>query len=120
MSKVTESNPSYPLQHSRIFSLVLSGSFFLLFSIFNGVELLTLFCLSEQNNNKRDGGGEKKTASITVVLKVDMHCDGCASKLVKSVRAFQGLILYEQIERYRPLPFYSEPILVSFKNPYLN
>ncbi|CAN7114671.1 unnamed protein product [Brassica rapa subsp. narinosa] len=91
MSKVTESNPSYPLQHSRIFSLVLSGSFFLLFSIFNGLELLTLFCLSEQNNNKRDGGGEKKTASITVVLKVDMHCDGCASKLVKSVRAFQGV-----------------------------
>ncbi|KAG5403553.1 hypothetical protein IGI04_009672 [Brassica rapa subsp. trilocularis] len=44
-----------------------------------------------KNNNKRDGGGEKKTASITVVLKVDMHCDGCASKLVKSVRAFQGV-----------------------------
>ncbi|CAN6812140.1 unnamed protein product, partial [Brassica oleracea] len=43
------------------------------------------------NNNKRDGGGEKKTASITVVLKVDMHCDGCASKLVKTVRAIQGV-----------------------------
>ncbi|KAF2615420.1 hypothetical protein F2Q70_00007755, partial [Brassica cretica] len=59
--------------------------------IFIGFELLTLFGLSEQNNNKRDGGGEKKTASITVVLKVDMHCDGCASKLVKTARAIQGV-----------------------------
>ncbi|KAF8050748.1 hypothetical protein N665_1893s0015 [Sinapis alba] len=41
--------------------------------------------------NKGDGGGEMKTASVTVVLKVDMHCDGCASKIVKRVRAFQGV-----------------------------
>ncbi|CAN6806457.1 unnamed protein product [Brassica oleracea] len=43
------------------------------------------------NNNKRDVGGEKRMASITVVLKVDMHCDGCASKLVKTARAIQGV-----------------------------
>ncbi|KAF8046473.1 hypothetical protein N665_3663s0005 [Sinapis alba] len=41
--------------------------------------------------NKGDGGGEKKTVSVTAVLKVDMHCDGCASKIVKRVRAFQGV-----------------------------
>ncbi|CAF1773122.1 unnamed protein product, partial [Brassica napus] len=43
------------------------------------------------NENKGDGGGDKKTASITVVLKVDMHCDGCASKIVKCARAFKGV-----------------------------
>ncbi|KAJ0266615.1 hypothetical protein HA466_0005880 [Hirschfeldia incana] len=44
------------------------------------------------NENKGDGGGgEKKTASVTVVLKVDMHCDGCASKIVKCVRSFKGV-----------------------------
>ncbi|WZZ38830.1 hypothetical protein YC2023_035089 [Brassica napus] len=45
----------------------------------------------KNNNNKRDVGGEKRMASITVVLKVDMHCDGCASKLVKTARAIQGV-----------------------------
>ncbi|KAL0709922.1 hypothetical protein Bca4012_016900 [Brassica carinata] len=42
-------------------------------------------------NNKGDGVGEKKTASVAVVLKVNMHCDGCASKFAKSVRAIQGV-----------------------------
>ncbi|KAG2241585.1 hypothetical protein Bca52824_096429 [Brassica carinata] len=48
-----------------------------------------------KNNNKENkgdgGGGEKKTASVTVVLKIDMHCEGCASKIVKCVRTFQGV-----------------------------
>ncbi|XP_013616242.1 PREDICTED: uncharacterized protein LOC106322686 isoform X1 [Brassica oleracea var. oleracea] len=52
--------------------------------------------MGKQNNNnnkenKGDGGGEKKTASVTVVLKIDMHCEGCASKIVKCVRTFQGV-----------------------------
>ncbi|KAG2299908.1 hypothetical protein Bca4012_011476 [Brassica carinata] len=46
---------------------------------------------SNSNEKKGDGGGDKKTASITVVLKVDMHCEGCASKIVKCVRAFKGV-----------------------------
>ncbi|CAA7027751.1 unnamed protein product [Microthlaspi erraticum] len=54
---------------------------------------------SSNNEKKEDGGGaknndsaaEKKTASITVVLKVDMHCEGCASRIVKCVRDFQGV-----------------------------
>ncbi|KAF8102323.1 hypothetical protein N665_0198s0036 [Sinapis alba] len=45
----------------------------------------------KSNENKGDGGADKKTASITVVLKVDMHCEGCASKIVKCVRAFKGV-----------------------------
>ncbi|KAJ0238811.1 Heavy metal-associated isoprenylated plant protein 3 [Hirschfeldia incana] len=46
-----------------------------------------------KNNNKENkgDGGEKKTAPVTVVLKIDMHCEGCASKIVKCVRTFQGV-----------------------------
>ncbi|KAI9193961.1 hypothetical protein LWI28_001765 [Acer negundo] len=43
---------------------------------------------------KKDGGEKKKEAEkgpLTVVLKVDMHCEGCASKIVKCVRAFDGV-----------------------------
>ncbi|KAG7534987.1 Heavy metal-associated domain superfamily [Arabidopsis thaliana x Arabidopsis arenosa] len=56
--------------------------------------------MSEKKNdgdNKKkggDNGGNKKkneTPSITVVLKVDMHCEGCASRIVKCVRSFQGV-----------------------------
>ncbi|CAH2072116.1 unnamed protein product [Thlaspi arvense] len=54
---------------------------------------------TNNNENKGDGGAkknndsaaEKKPASVTVVLKVDMHCEGCASKIVKCVRDFQGV-----------------------------
>lgn len=54
---------------------------------------------NEGDNKKKgeDGGGNKKkneTASVTVVLKVDMHCEGCASRIVKCVRSFQGLIFF--------------------------
>ncbi|KAK3205922.1 hypothetical protein Dsin_019968 [Dipteronia sinensis] len=43
---------------------------------------------------KKDGGEKKKEEEkgpLTVVLKVDMHCEGCASKIVKCVRAFDGV-----------------------------
>ncbi|KAK0605325.1 hypothetical protein LWI29_025508 [Acer saccharum] len=43
---------------------------------------------------KKDGGENKKEAEkgpLTVVLKVDMHCEGCASKIVRCVRAFDGV-----------------------------
>ncbi|BFG34497.1 hypothetical protein CerSpe_207710 [Prunus speciosa] len=38
-------------------------------------------------------GGEKKKEDgpITIVLKVDMHCEGCATKIVKTVKDFQGV-----------------------------
>ncbi|CAL0329063.1 unnamed protein product [Lupinus luteus] len=29
--------------------------------------------------------------NITVVFKVDLHCDGCASKITRNLRAFQGV-----------------------------
>ncbi|KFK27834.1 hypothetical protein AALP_AA8G436000 [Arabis alpina] len=56
---------------------------------------------NNNNNNEKSGdvkpekknesSNEKKTTTITVVLKVDMHCDGCASRIVKCVRSFQGV-----------------------------
>lgn len=40
-------------------------------------------------------GQKKKTNAennnTTVVLKVDMHCEGCASKIIRCLRAFQGV-----------------------------
>lgn len=55
-----------------------------------------------QNNNnegekkKKEGGDAEKKKDekgpITVVLKVDMHCEGCASKIVKCVRGFEGTL----------------------------
>lgn len=37
-----------------------------------------------------DGGGKKDDSPITV-LKLDLHCEGCAKKVKRSVRQFEGL-----------------------------
>ncbi|RXI04649.1 hypothetical protein DVH24_038923 [Malus domestica] len=37
---------------------------------------------------KGDGGEKKEETPITVILKVDMHCEGCATKIVKCVKSF--------------------------------
>ncbi|XP_073106391.1 heavy metal-associated isoprenylated plant protein 3-like isoform X2 [Elaeis guineensis] len=44
-------------------------------------------------NEKKEGGegGKKDDGTITVVLKVDMHCEGCAEKVKKSVKGFEGV-----------------------------
>ncbi|KAL9296790.1 hypothetical protein ACSQ67_022686 [Phaseolus vulgaris] len=44
---------------------------------------------------KKTGGGngnkENQDAATTVVLKLDFHCDGCASKIIRHLRSFQGV-----------------------------
>ncbi|CAI9774594.1 unnamed protein product [Fraxinus pennsylvanica] len=40
------------------------------------------------NNKKKDNGGND---NVTAVLKADLHCDGCASKLLKCIRSFDGV-----------------------------
>ncbi|KAA8544118.1 hypothetical protein F0562_022130 [Nyssa sinensis] len=47
----------------------------------------------KQNDEKKDnnGGGKKDGGSTAVVLKVDMHCDGCATKVKKCIRSFEGV-----------------------------
>lgn len=37
-----------------------------------------------------DGGGKKEEGPITVVLNLDLHCEGCAKKVRRSVNHFQG------------------------------
>ncbi|KAD5961817.1 hypothetical protein R6Q59_014638 [Mikania micrantha] len=40
-----------------------------------------------------DDGGAKKSdgGPVTVVLKLDLHCDGCAKKIKKSISQFEGV-----------------------------
>ncbi|XAR60007.1 hypothetical protein NMG60_11033231 [Bertholletia excelsa] len=46
----------------------------------------------QQKKKKKDSeGGKKGDELITVVLKVDLHCEGCASKIKKRVRCFGGV-----------------------------
>lgn len=61
---------------------------------------LLLLLQKKQNKNegekKNDGnGGAKKEDSglITVVLKVDLHCEGCGSKVVKYLKGLDGICL---------------------------
>ncbi|XP_010541313.1 PREDICTED: heavy metal-associated isoprenylated plant protein 3-like [Tarenaya hassleriana] len=45
-----------------------------------------------ENKTKADEREKKKkNESSSVVLKVDMHCEGCASRIVKCVRGFEGV-----------------------------
>ena len=38
-----------------------------------------------------DAGGKKEEAGpIAVVMKLDLHCEGCAKKVKRSVSHFQG------------------------------
>ncbi|KAL5565774.1 hypothetical protein UlMin_028938 [Ulmus minor] len=46
----------------------------------------------KKKKNDGDGGDKKKEDSpMTVVLKIDMHCEGCASKYRKTVLGFEGV-----------------------------
>lgn len=36
------------------------------------------------------GGGEKAEPPMTVVLKLDLHCEGCAKKVRRLVRTLEG------------------------------
>ncbi|XP_011085142.1 heavy metal-associated isoprenylated plant protein 3-like [Sesamum indicum] len=40
-------------------------------------------------SKKGDNGGGK--SNVTVVLKADLHCEGCVSKVLKCIRSFDGV-----------------------------
>ncbi|CAK9182614.1 unnamed protein product, partial [Ilex paraguariensis] len=44
-----------------------------------------------EGEKKADVGGKKDDGPITVVFKLDLHCDGCAKKVKRSVRHFDGV-----------------------------
>lgn len=50
-----------------------------------------------KSENKNDGGGggggekKKEDGVVTVVMKLDIHCEGCALKIKKSVKNFEGI-----------------------------
>lgn len=47
---------------------------------------------NEKNGDGGGGGGKKKEEiPFTVVLKIDMHCEGCANKITKCVKGFEGV-----------------------------
>lgn len=46
--------------------------------------------MGAKKESKNSDGGNKEESSTPVVLKVDMHCQGCASKITRRVRGFQG------------------------------
>lgn len=49
---------------------------------------------NEKNGEGGGGGGagkNKEENPVTVVLKVDMHCEGCANKIIKCVKGFEGI-----------------------------
>ncbi|XP_031385132.1 heavy metal-associated isoprenylated plant protein 3-like isoform X2 [Punica granatum] len=52
----------------------------------NGGEKKKSCCCGE--DGKKD---EKKNGPNAVVLKIDMHCEGCASKIIKCAKAFEGV-----------------------------
>lgn len=52
----------------------------------------SLSVLQKKNGNKKEGDGDKKDkGSLTIVLKVDCLCEGCANKILKYAREFEGI-----------------------------
>jgi len=40
----------------------------------------------EKKEKKKVGGHKKEDGALTIVIKVDMHCEGCARKAKKCVK----------------------------------
>ncbi|XWS71861.1 hypothetical protein CRYUN_Cryun03dG0174200 [Craigia yunnanensis] len=85
-------HPSSSPFHSTMPSPLYKYSTPLLFH-FRLFPLVTKPTMGKKNNgNKKGGDGEKKEkASLTVVLKVDCLCEGCATKIHKYIREFEGV-----------------------------
>ncbi|XWS29016.1 hypothetical protein CRYUN_Cryun25bG0120500 [Craigia yunnanensis] len=45
----------------------------------------------KKGNKKGDDGEKKEKGSLTIVLKVDCLCEGCATKIHKYIREFEGV-----------------------------
>lgn len=41
-----------------------------------------------------DAGGKKDGGPTTIVLKLDLHCEGCAKKVRRSISHFEGTEIF--------------------------
>ncbi|KEH39395.1 heavy metal-associated isoprenylated plant protein 3 [Medicago truncatula] len=46
--------------------------------------------INNNNNKKNENNKNNETKPTNVILKVDMHCEGCSSKIVKFIQGFEG------------------------------
>ncbi|XP_009789883.1 heavy metal-associated isoprenylated plant protein 3-like [Nicotiana sylvestris] len=44
-----------------------------------------------ENKNKNEGGENKGDSTATIVLKLDLHCEGCAKKVRRFIRHTEGV-----------------------------
>ncbi|KAL5716992.1 hypothetical protein ACHQM5_010085 [Ranunculus cassubicifolius] len=45
----------------------------------------------EGGGDGKANGGKKEEVSTSIVLKIDMHCEGCVKKITKSAKKFHGV-----------------------------
>ncbi|KAM0937917.1 putative heavy metal-associated isoprenylated plant protein/8/17/18/19 [Dioscorea sansibarensis] len=45
----------------------------------------------KEEEKKEEVKEEKKEVEVEIVLRVDMHCEGCAKKVAKALRGFEGV-----------------------------
>lgn len=65
-------------------TLVLIPDFFLFFTLQKDPA-------KSGGEEKKADGGKKDDGLVTVVMKLEMHCEGCAKKIKQSVRNFSGI-----------------------------
>ncbi|PPD87123.1 hypothetical protein GOBAR_DD15936 [Gossypium barbadense] len=44
-----------------------------------------------EKNPAADSGAKKDDGKVTVVYKIDMHCEGCAKKIKRSIKHYEGV-----------------------------
>jgi len=94
---------------SSYFYIIISG---IPFSVHFGY--VDFFCAwqkkgkaKNEGDNMPESGGKQNDVPVPVVLKLDLHCEGCAKKIKRAVRKFNGITLTIQISIKRfPLTVY--------------
>lgn len=71
-----------------------------------------------EKNSSAGGEKKKEDGPIPVVLKVDMHCEGCATKIVKCAKDIQGKIIFRPPCFSDFLQIFSSQILISLHFPH--
>ncbi|GAU47225.1 hypothetical protein TSUD_107610 [Trifolium subterraneum] len=51
---------------------------------------------NKETNNNNNNKKEDETKATKVVMKIDMHCEGCSSKIIKCISGFEGVEKLDQ------------------------